>query len=235
MKPVIGIVPLVDEEKESYWMLPGYMKGIEEAGGVPFMLPLTTDKELLMQLLKICDGLLLTGGHDVSPELYGEKIIPECGAVCKERDIMEGYLFDNAVNEDMPVLGICRGIQFMNVALGGSLYQDIPLQLKTGIEHHQSAPYDNLVHSVSICRETPLYELLNTEEIMVNSYHHQGIKKLSDRLKPMAYAPDGLVEAVYMPDKNFIWGVQFHPEFAYLKDETSRKIFSAFINSVKEL
>ena len=120
-KPLIGIVPLVDEARESYWMLPGYMQGVEQAGGVPVMLPLTDDAAALRQLADTCDGFLLTGGQDVSPALYGAAPTLQCGETCPARDAMEARLLDLALAADKPVLGICRGIQFLNVHLGGTL------------------------------------------------------------------------------------------------------------------
>ena len=138
MKPIIGIVPLVDETKDSFWMLPGYMNGVAEAGGIPVMLPLTSDKEEIRQLLATVQGILLTGGHDVDPAVYGEIPIPECGAFCRERDAMESELLKQALEKDLPVLGICRGIQFLNACLGGTLYQDLPRQYPSDTEHHQN-------------------------------------------------------------------------------------------------
>lgn len=229
MSAIIGLVPLVDEERESYWMLPGYMDGITEAGGIPIMLPLTEDPRTVIQLTEMCDGILLTGGHDVSPELYGEEKIEGCGACCPQRDAMETLLLREALDRDLPILGICRGIQFLNAALGGTLYQDIPSQLPSGLKHHQTPPYHIPSHEVSIYKESPLYELLQKDILPVNSYHHQGIRQLADDLKAMADAGDGLIEAVYMPDRKFVWAVQWHPEFSHLTDEDSRKIFSAFV------
>ena len=233
MKPVIGIVPLIDEEKDSFWMLPGYMNGIIEAGGIPIMLPLTTDKETISQMMDGIDGVLLTGGHDVDPKLYGEEPIPECGAPCKERDSMEKELLDQAIKRDMPVLGICRGIQFMNAALGGSLYQDLPKQHPSSVEHHQTPPYDVPVHEVTIAEDSPLYALLGSKKISVNSYHHQAIKEMAECLKAMAVADDGIIEAVEIPGRKFIWGLQWHPEFAYLKDENSMMIFEEFVKKCR--
>ena len=231
MKPLIGIVPLFDETKDSLWMLPGYMDGIVAAGGVPLMLPLTEDTEMIKQLLGTVQGILLTGGHDVDPAVYGEEPISECGIPCKERDRMEGILLGQALSLDMPVLGICRGIQFLNAFLGGSLYQDLPSGHPSSIEHHQSPPYDVPVHEVSILKDSPLFDLLKTETLPVNSYHHQAIKHKSDRLRTMAVSTDGLIEAVDMPDKKFVWAFQWHPEFSYLKDESSRKIFEEFVRN----
>ena len=233
MRPVIGLIPLVDEEKDSFWMLPGYMDGITEAGGIPVMLPLTEDDEIIRQLLDTVDGILLTGGHDVSPSVYGEKAIPECGTPCRERDAMESILLRNALERDMPVLGICRGIQFLNAYLGGALYQDLNTEHQSQTEHHQKPPYDIPVHRVDIAENSALFRLLNTKSLSVNSYHHQAIKKKADILTAMAVSEDGLIEAVEMPGKRFVWAVQWHPEFSFRTDECSRKIFAAFVNASK--
>ena len=232
-RPLIGLIPLVDDERESYWMLPGYMQGIIEAGGTPIMLPLTDNEYIIHQLAEKCDGILFTGGHDVSPSLYGENKLPECGACSKERDKMEAMLLERAIELDKPVLGICRGIQLINAVLGGTLYQDLPTQMESDLEHHQNPPYDKPIHNVSIIADTPLYELLQKDILAVNSYHHQAVKKLSDQLLPMAKADDGLIEAVYMPSKRFVWGIQWHPEFSYKGDENSAKIFYVFISALK--
>ncbi|WP_243300020.1 gamma-glutamyl-gamma-aminobutyrate hydrolase family protein [Bacillus litorisediminis] len=232
-KPIIGVVPLFDEKKDSYWMLPGYMKGIEDAGGIPVMLPLTTDKDIISSLALAYDGFLFTGGQDINPELYGEKTEVVCGAPCEERDVMENILFKQCIELNKPVFGICRGIQLFNVLLGGTLYQDIPTQMSSNIVHTQKPPYDVPVHRVIIEKETPLYDILGTEFLMVNSYHHQGIKTLSPHLLPAAKADDGLIEAVYMPEKKFAMAVQWHPEFNYKVEDTSFRLFVEFVNSCK--
>ena len=228
-RPVIGIIPLVDDQRESFWMLPGYMNGITEAGGLPVMLPLTDDSEQIRQIAGFCSAFLLTGGHDVSPSLYGETALPECGERSPERDAMEELLLNEAIHRNMPVFCICRGIQLINAALGGTLYQDLPTQRPSPVAHTMTAPYDRAVHKVSVIRDTPLYSILKTPEIGVNSYHHQAIKDLSPRLNPMAVAEDGLIEGVYMPDKRFICAVQWHPEFSYQTDPNSKSLFEAFV------
>ena len=127
-KPIIGLVPLFDDEKESLWMLPGYMDGIVDAGGMPIMLPLTSDKAILKQLLDTVDGILMTGGHDVSPDIYGEEKLDDSVVCNEDRDSMEKELIGQALEKDIPILGICRGIQFLNAFLGGTLYQDLGKQ-----------------------------------------------------------------------------------------------------------
>ncbi len=230
MKPIIGIVPLVDIEKESYWMLPGYMKAIEQAGGIGIMLPLTYEQKDLEELIQRVDGLLFTGGPDIFPFMYNEKISEECGQCCFERDEMEFNLFKLAYQSKMPMLGICRGHQFFNVMMHGSLYQDINSQMYSRVKHHQSMPYDKPIHEVQIVSQSPLKKLLGKEKIEVNSLHHQGIKDLGQGLKAMATSKDGLIEAIYAPDYPFMWGVQWHPEFSYKKDKNSQLIFLTFID-----
>ena len=232
-KPVIGILPLMDIQKESYWMLPGYMKGVEGAGALPVMLPLTSDAGDLAQMLALCDGFLFTGGQDVSPSVYGAEKLPCCGEVCPERDAMEAALLSMAIAADKPVLGICRGIQFMNAALGGTLYQDLPAQWVSPVRHAMKPPYDATAHSVTILRGTPLGVLLGCETLGVNSYHHQAVRDLSPQLQPMALSEDGLIEAVYLPGKRFIWAVQWHPEFSYRTDAASRAILAAFADACR--
>ena len=233
-RPVIAVMPLFDDERDSLWMLPGYFDGITEAGGLPIMLPLTSDTKMLEQCMEMCDGVLFTGGHDVSPELYGENRIDDTVCCCEARDEMEKTVLKLSVEQDKAVLGICRGIQFINAALGGSLYQDIPKQHPSDIEHHQSPPYDVPVHEVKIVEETPLAELLGTEELQVNSYHHQAVKELASELKQMAVSTDGLVEAVYRPGSRFLWAVQWHPEFSYKSDPASRAILRRLVEAAIE-
>lgn len=232
-KPLIGIVPLVDEEKESYWMLPGYMCGIEAAGGIPVMLPLISEQDDLKRLMHMLSGILFSGGQDVSPHIYNEVKRKRCGECCAKRDEMETVLYRIAYEQDKPVLGICRGIQLINAVMGGTLYQDIPTERRRGIEHHQKPPYDMPSHMVKVYQDSPLHDLLQWGLISVNSYHHQGIKELAPGVKAMAEAEDGLIEALYVPDKTFIWAVQWHPECSYRTDENSRKILEAFVESCR--
>ena len=231
MKKVIGLIPLYDEEKESYWMLPGYMKVVERCCALPVMLPLTEDTEELEQCLGMCDGLLLTGGHDVDPAVYGEEAIPECGQCCHARDVMEAYLLKRAVEKDLPVFGICRGIQFMNASLGGTLYQDLDTQHPSETEHHMTPPYDREVHKITVKEGSLLAGMIGAGEHSVNSYHHQAVKELAPGAEAMAYSEDGLIEAICIPDKKFIVGVQWHPEFAFEKDPECLKLVQAFVDA----
>lgn len=231
MKPVIGLSPLWDQDKESYWMLPGYMRMLEACGALPLMLPLTNDEVLLDQCARLCDGFLLTGGQDVAPSFYGAKSSPHCGETCEERDIMDQRLLISAIAADKPVLGICRGLQLMNAALGGTLYQDLPTEFQSAVDHVMTPPYDRAVHKVRVLADTPLADMLGAGEIGVNSYHHQAVKDPASCLKTAAISEDGLIEAMYMPNKRFVLGVQWHPEFAYLSDPRCLNIAKAFVEA----
>lgn len=231
-RPVIGVVPLVDTERDSYWMLPGYLEGVTAAGGLPVMLPLSSDRAMLTQIADAFDGFLFTGGQDVSPALYGEQLLPACGDLCQPRDSMERVLFALAWERDKPMLGICRGIQFFNAILGGTLYQDLPTQTVSSVTHQQSPPYDEPIHEVTIALHTPLHALLEQRVIPVNSCHHQAVKALAPSLSAMAYSTDGLIEAVYAPEKKYVWGVQWHPECSFATDRSSQKLLERFIAAV---
>ena len=208
MKKIVGLIPLYDDEKDSYWMLPGYMKVLEACGALPVMLPLTTDTEELDDCFRLCDGILMTGGHDVDPKLYGEHAKATCGTACSNRDQMETYLFKKALEEDKPVFGICRGVQLMNVLLGGTLYQDLPTEYPSGTEHHMTPPYDKPIHKVDVVSGTKLSDIIGAGEHAVNSYHHQAIKELAPGAEAMAYSEDGLVEAISVPGKSFLAGTR---------------------------
>lgn len=232
-KPMIGVMPLMDHERDSYWMLPGYMRGLEEQGAVPLMPPLTDRPEELDCFLELCDGFILTGGQDVAPALYGEEPSPRCGSVSLLRDSMDQYILLNGVKRGKAVLGICRGIQLMNAVYGGTLYQDLPTEFPSAVDHHMSPPYDRSAHTVSLMPDSPLYGLLGRESIPVNSYHHQAVKSLAPGFRPMAVAPDGLIEGIFMPDCRFVWGIQWHPEFSYRTSGESREILKAFVAAAK--
>lgn len=233
MKPIIGVVPLVDRERDSLWMIPGYLDGLQQSGMVPVTLPLTDDSATLKQLVSQLDGILLTGGQDIAPERYRAQPSPECGETCDPRDSMELKLIRASLKRNLPLLGICRGVQLLNVYFGGTLFQDLPTQHPQGIDHHMHPPYDRVVHTVDLVPGTPLHGLLNRTSLGVNSYHHQAIRRLAPRLKVMAVSEDGLIEAVYLPDYRFVWGVQWHPELSFRTDASSRALFEAFGRAAK--
>lgn len=182
------------------------------------------------------DGVIFSGGPDIHPGLYGEELMDCCGALAPERDALEIPLMQKAIEMNKPVLGVCRGFQVLNVATGGTLYQDINTQLKSSvkIEHSRSSDEDKdkEVHKVNVIRDTPLHTFSEgLLQIGVNTLHHQGVKKLGEPLRSMAVADDGIIEAVYHPDKKFVMGFQWHPEILGLSNSISSRIFEAFIDA----
>lgn len=231
---MIGVTPLYDVQRDSIWMVPGYLDGIIEAGGVPVIFPLTSDTEQLRTLFDSVDGILFTGGQDVDPACYGEEIRTYCGEVCKQRDIMEEELLRLCRIKKKPVYGICRGIQFFNAMMGGTLYQHIPEELPEAVDHHMEPPYDRVVHTVTVDEDSLLYRILGKHIVDVNSYHHQGVKELAPALTASAWAPDGLIEAVEDRRHPFFLATQWHPEFFWEKDESSRRLFHAFVEACRK-
>lgn len=232
MKPIVGLMPLFDDEKDSFWMLPGYMKMLQECGAFPIMLPLTDDLNELEECIRLCDGLLFTGGHDVNPAIYGKKTGKNCGEPCELRDKMECSLLKMAFERDMPILGICRGIQIINAYLGGDLYQDLPTEFDITVEHHMKPPYDRPAHEVEVMPDTLLAKIIGTGRHEVNSYHHQAIRTPADAVTVMAVSEDGLIEAISVNEKSFAVGVQWHPEFSYQNNTDSRKLIHAFVDAL---
>jgi putative glutamine amidotransferase len=212
--PIIGVTPLWDSERKSLWMLPDYLDGIKAAGGVPVILPIEMSEEDADRIIEACDGFLFTGGQDV--------------ASCPERDNPETLLLSKALQANKPILGICRGLQFLNVFLGGTLWQDLPSEHPSEIVHRQAKPYGNPTHKVTLSGE--LRVLLDKDILEVNTLHHQAIKDLADGLTTMAVAPDGIIEAVMMKNKRFVWAVLWHPEYMFTTDKNSMKIFKYFVN-----
>lgn len=231
-KPIIGLLPLYDIEQEKIWMRPNYLRAVAETGGLPLILPLLETKTDIREAAEFCDGFLFTGGPDVHPAIYKEDALRGCGVIDEKRDRLELLLLHEASLLDKPVFGICRGIQLMNVAFGGSLYQDIPAQAQAiPIMHSQQPPYHVPVHSVVVEKESPLYGIVKQEKMMVNSMHHQAVKVLAPPLRCAAKSKDGLVEALYLPERSFFIGVQWHPEWSYQPDNESGKLFLAFVNA----
>ncbi len=228
--PVIGVTPLWDAALESTWMLTEYLEGIKAAGGLPVVLPFGIGPDEIARIVEMCDGFLFTGGQDVAPSVYGAEDLT--GGTVKPapcRDTLESALLPAVLEADKPVFGICRGLQFINAALGGTLWQDLPSEHPSEIVHRQGKPYDFPAHPVVLYG--PLKALLGKVTIPVNTLHHQAVRLLAPSLKPMAITPDGLTEAVYMPGKRFVWAVQWHPEFLYKKDPDSLSLFRAFVDA----
>ena len=229
--PLIGVTPLWDVARQSVWMLPDYLDGIKAAGGLPVVLPLDLSEEDAERIVETCDGFLFTGGQDVSPVLYGMKDATGTIVSSPERDQLETLLLSKALLADKPVLGICRGLQFINAFVGGTLWQDLPSQHPSEIVHRQGKPYGVPTHQVKLSGD--LQTLLGKDILEVNTLHHQAVKDLGNGLIPMAVAPDGLIEAAQLPGKRFVWAVQWHPEYLFRTDKDSLVIFSYFVEHCK--
>ena len=230
-KPIIGVLPLADVKTGYAWMKPNYISAIAAAGGTPMILPLTQDPVLLDELTAACDGFLLTGGYDIDPQLYAQEKLPECGDITPGLDRMEAALLPRILAADKPMLGICRGLQFLNVALGGTLWQDLPAQHPGDIAHSMNAPYDRFVHRMIQPENSPLLRIIPAREFGVNSAHHQGICRLGEGLFPAARSKDGLIEAICLPGKRFVYAVQWHPEDLYPIDANAAALFEALVQA----
>jgi putative glutamine amidotransferase len=206
-----------------------YGRAVQQAGGAPVLIPATADYPLQAVVDRI-DGLLLTGGGDVAPEVYGGPSSPECGGVDPERDGVEAALVAAALRRRIPVLGICRGCQLLNAVLGGTLHQHLPAV--TGLDHLHPEPRNCLVHSVTIDQDSLLRQVVGTAGLEVNSIHHQAIDRVAEGLRPVACAPDGVIEAVEDPGRSIL-AVQWHPE-SLVPDGPQLELFRWLTGAARE-
>ena len=232
--PLIGLTPLWDRDKQRYWMFPDYMDHIRYAGGIPVILPLSDIPEDIDRIIRLFDGILFTGGPDIDPVIYGSVDITGTVDVDARRDAFEIPLMRLARDSEMPTLCICRGIQILNVAMGGTVYEDIPSQYPTDLHHMQKTSFSNPSHTVTIEKKSRLHELLGSDQIWVNSCHHQAIRRLANGLTVAARSSDGLIEAVELPGERFCSGVQWHPERLGYDNPSSCAIFRAFVEACRE-
>lgn len=263
-KPLIALTPNYNIEKEEPYMRPAYIRAIQHAGGIPVTLPLNNTPEDLEQLVRELDGFLFTGGPDVHPFYFGEQTLDRCGNVSPRRDTLELALLKLVMKAKKPVLGICRGIQLLNIGLGGDIYQDLSSQFpqKFPVAHSQPFYYDLPSHTVEVvpgtllerivreagqgkgvadtCESAPEIAGLNfinpagvtPAVIQVNSMHHQAVRKLAPGTIASGYAPEGVVEALEMPEyPGFFLAVQWHPEYLWEQDPVAAGIFRMFVEA----
>lgn len=245
--PVIGVTTDTNQGRESdlhefkghtvFWLKKNYTDAVEKSGGLPVLIPVVSSPRKVAAYLDMLDGLIISGGHfDIAPSIYGERRHPKTGPIKADRTKMEMGLFRAAYRRGMPILGICGGLQAINVALGGTLYQHIPDQVENALDHENAAPAKKPSHFVDVVGGSLLAKAVSRKRIKVNSTHHQGIQKTGSGLSACAVAPDGVVEAVEMKKSGgpFILGVQWHPEALFKRDEASRRIFKLFISECRK-
>ncbi|MEK3933687.1 gamma-glutamyl-gamma-aminobutyrate hydrolase family protein [Sporosarcina sp. FSL W7-1349] len=231
MKPVIGLTSNMNVDGK-HEIDPEYMAAILLAGGLPFIIPADVEQEA-EQAASLLDGLVLTGGKDIDPQCYGEEPHPKLGEVSPARDRMEIALVGQMKAADKPILGICRGIQLLNVAFGGDLFQDVEGQMdRPVLQHAQRAPRSHPSHTVKLESGSVLEEIVGEPLLQVNSFHHQSVKRVAASLRISAFSNDGIVEAIEGREGNFLLGVQWHPErLAVAGDAPSLRIFNSFIQA----
>lgn len=242
MNPVIGVTPDFNagDRKEiggsepTYFLRARYIRAIEELGGIPLILPLVVEPAARRRLLDGVDGLMITGsGPDLSPRLYGERQRYKFLLVSERRADFELELIHQARTRDLPLLAICGGMQTVNVACGGSLYQDIPSQVQNTLDHRQKAKAIHVSHPVAVMPKSLLKKIVNKATLMVNSSHHQSVKKVAPSLIASAVAPDGIVEAIESPRHRFLLAIQWHPEFLFERHAAHRRLFEALLSAAR--
>ena len=210
-----------------------YVDAVIKAGGVPLIIPFNTDKEVIISQAQVIDGLIISGGHDVSPYNYGQEPSPLLGETFPERDDYEMLLLEEAKKRNLPILGICRGFQIINVAGGGTLYQDLSLIGKSVLKHNQVSNPTLQTHKIQIEENSIISEIFG-KETMVNSFHHQALDKVADDFKVVARASDGIVEAIQHKTYKFLVGVQWHPEMLAVECDEARELFKRLIEEAKK-
>ncbi len=233
MKPIIGLIAEVDDEKKNGMKHP-YSVAIEAAGGIPLLIPYSENEETQNDYVTRLDGFVFTGGADMDPKLFGEEKKITCGRIYPLRDAFERQMLQKILAARKPILAICRGMQVINVAFGGTLYQDIPTEYETTLCHAQSVPSTEPSHDIFIKEKTPLAALLGKTRMMGNSFHHQAIKALGKGLCITATAEDGIIEAISYEGNSYLRGYQWHPERLCGFDRDNLRLFEEFIGECRK-
>ncbi|MCS7056108.1 MAG: gamma-glutamyl-gamma-aminobutyrate hydrolase family protein [Thermoflexales bacterium] len=227
-------IPIQDPEQRRFTLGKNYVNSLVMCGAIPILLPTSVAPEAWRAVYESADGVMLSGGGDVDPALFGEEAHQETYGVDRERDDMEIALARWALQDDKPLFAICRGIQVMNVAFGGSLIQDLPSQLKSDIPHdgnYNGFERHAVAHAVRIEPGTHISRIMGAGEVGVNSFHHQALKDVADGLVVTSRAPDGVIESVEFPGKRYYIGVQWHPEEMADRRDDMLSLFRTFVEA----
>lgn len=230
-RPLIGITPGYDYEKSTSYIKDGYYEGINRAGGAAVILPAIVDDDVLSEYINTCRGFLISGGPDVDARHYGEPNLEFNGDISPYRDYMEIYVIKKAIELGKPVFGICRGVQMMNIASGGTLYQDIKAQMEDRdvIKHSQAAPRWYPTHDIYVEKGSRVWKSFGGDRASVNSFHHQAVKDVAPGYKVTSRASDGIIESIEHTSHIFAVGVQWHPELMWQKNEVFLRLFEDFV------
>ena len=228
MKPIIGIFPSFDEDNKRVYLNKQYLDEIIRFGGIPFIIPLSSDQKTIYEIIRNIDGIILSGGYDIDPKYYGQENSGKSVNISEITDECENAVIRLALEANIPVLGICRGMQALNVFCGGSLIQDIPSEHGFAVTHLLPKP-EVAFHNIRIEKESPLSCAAGFGTYLVNSYHHQAVKDLAPDFSVAAVADDGIIEAIYHKNKKFVLGIQWHPERNQDKVSINEKILEEFI------
>jgi len=235
-KPWIGIPTRYHEKSETIGQIRHYIDAVLWAGGLPLLIPSVGDPALIRQYMDHVQGILLPGSPtDIDPARYGAVPHPKLGRMYPERDATDFAILELVENRNLPLLGICFGVQSLNVYRGGSLLQDIPSQVLNAVIHDEDENKPPARHTVRIDENSLIGRLAGRPEMEVNSYHHQSVQNPGRNLKPVAFATDGVIEAVEDTTGRFIVGVQWHPERGWKNDPLSQALFSSFIEQASSL
>ena len=230
--PWIGLTPGLNREETYLSVREDFCRALLHLGARPALLPLTDDPDALRDYVQTLDGFLFTGGGDVDPLYFGQPCRPWSGAISPQRDAMEIALCRLLLDSRKPVLGVCRGFQIMNIALGGDIYQDLPKEFATDnpVAHQQPQPACYPIHQVTLAPGSRLHALLGGST-RVNSLHHQGVNRLGSGFLPTARSEDGLCEGAELVGERFFIGVQWHPERLWERDPGQLYLFAAFVDA----
>lgn len=230
MKTIIGVIPAFNDKEKTYTLAAANIDVFAKHEVIAFIIPY---EQHINTIVSLVDGLYVTGGDDIDPTLFGEEPHPKLRIICRQRDLFERELIRAMYQQNKPILGVCRGAQIMNIALGGTMYQDLHSQQQHALlQHEQHAMTNHASHFVHVVKGSLLHRLVQGEKIKVNSYHHQANRKLGKTLTVSGVASDGVIEAIECAEQSFMLGVQWHPELlAVSGDVVATNIYDGFIQA----